>query len=268
MKEKKNAVITVHERPRNQCELLMQWFKNIGVDFFDLNVRRYPTTEAEAKEKWITCHERVTVDRVFSFWSWMRRENARGADIYFRPHGTMPQPVLFLDDLNLQTSLRVAKAYSSAVIQTSKGNTQVWVQTNRPLSLEERKDAQAHLVTRGFGDKGSTSGDHLGRICGFFSQKRQSWVNLKYFSTPRAYDPPQLEEITSPHQGGGACVSSSSTGGSPSEDEFGWAVGMLKAGKSPADIQILLENRARRRGKRNPEKYASLTVTKAIAMSE
>lgn len=174
----------VCEPPYAQCRQLLWWFHGIGVERFDLHIRRYPREGDRSHEEWITCHEGISTSEIISFWSWMRRENANGADIYFRPHGAASHPVIFIDDLDLPTSRKIAKAYASAVVQTSPNNTQVWIQTDRSLDVNERKQAQANLTKRGFGDPGSTSGDHLGRMCGFFSQKRRSWVNLILFSTP------------------------------------------------------------------------------------
>jgi len=249
-----------------QCERFLNWFAHIGVESFDLHVRRYPN-KVRKRESWITDHEGINGKRVIELWKWMRYENSHEADIYIRPHSPEDHPVIFLDDLSVESAHQVARAYSSAVIQTSDDNTQVWVKTASPLSLTQRKQVQSELSRLGHADTGSTSGDHLGRLCGLFSHKRKTWVNAIYFSTPHAYKPSLQETILLPHKGWGACALKSSTDKkSPSEADFGWAIGMYKSGASYEEVRSAICENAKSRGKRNPENYATLTAKKAGAI--
>lgn len=258
-------------KPTEQMQKLLQWFESIGVHKFDVHLKKNSyivsnTSEVTPVEKWIVCHENIDAHRIYSLWRWIKAENAHQTDIYFRPHFQESHPVIFLDDLNLAEAHRVARFYSCAVVQTSADNTHVWVKTTRPLHREERKAVQTHLSKKGFSDQGSVSGDHLGRMCGVMSHKRGCWVNAILFSTPRAYDPPLLDS-TPHHGGGGARVLFSPGAQSPSEREFGWALGMLKAGMPHALIAQKIQQTAHQRGKRNAERYAILTVKKALAIT-
>ena len=67
--------------------------------------------------------------------------------------------------------------------------------------------------------------------------------------------------------GGGARVSFFPGAQSPSEREFGWAVGMVKNGQDSTAIEQKIQQAALLRGKKNAERYASLTVQKALAVS-
>ena len=257
-------------KPTQQMHQLLGWFAAIGVHRFDVHVRQRPsninyTSDYISPDKWITCHEDIDVQKITSLWAWIRSENAHGADIYFRPHRGGCHPVIFLDDLNLAEAYRVARAYACAVVQTSDNNTQVWLKTSRPLNLEERKATQSHLSAKGFSDRKSVSGDHLGRICGLVSHKRECWVNAILFSTPRAYTPPQ--QLTIPHHGGGGARVSSSAGvQSASEREFGWTLGLLKSGADESIVTQKLQQTAMQRGKNDAERYARFTVQKALAI--
>jgi len=257
-----HRVIKIHDRPRDQCLRLLDWFNESGTQRFDLHVRRYQKGISGTSETWITCHEDICAKQLIDFWPWLRRENANGADVYFRPHSRASHSIIFLDDVDLVKAHNFAKAYSSVVIQTSCNNAHVWVKTKTPLSLEQRYETQSALAKQGICDSGSTSGDHLGRLCGMFSQKRQCWVNLVLFSTPRAYDAPR-QDSTSGQQGGGARVSNPPSKHSQSEAEFGWVIGMLKSGIDKAEACKRLEDQAKSRGKRSPRSYARMTTQKA-----
>jgi hypothetical protein len=255
-------IFEVKDPPLRQCRRLLNWFAHIDIHQFDLHVRRYPNKSRE-RESWITIHEKIKSHRIIELWKWMRYENSHDADIYFRPHGPADHPVIFLDDLTLEVAHKVARWYSAAVIQTSHNNTQVWVKTSAPLTLSERKQAQSNLSAMGFTDAGSTSGDHLGRICGVFSHKRKTWVNAISFSTPHAYHPSGMEKSPIP-RGRGACALKGKSGDySPSEADFGWAIGMFKSGAAYEEVYSALYANAKSRGKRNPEKYATLTAKKS-----
>ena len=68
---------------------------------------------------------------------------------------------------------------------------------------------------------------------------------------------------------GGVCASkkiSSITDSSPSGKEFGWVLGMFRAGIEYATIKEKLYVEAINRGKPNAKKYVEYTLQKAIAM--
>jgi len=264
MKHNEQKLTTVKESPQRQLSLLLDWFSRIQVNSFDIHVRRKHNSEMNSSQ-WITCHEGLDCHRLQKLWSWMRYENAKGGDIYFRPHRHDAHPVIFLDDLNLKTASLIAKKYACFVIETSRNNTQVWLKCDKRLSRIERKKAQCTLSNMGYSDPGSISGDHLGRMCGMMSQKRRCWVNGKLFSTPQAYSPSH-EGHSHTSRGGGARVLSFEKKNSFSEREFGWVIGMLKSGMDLNSIRSKLLNQAIKRGKNGAESYASLTTQKASSI--
>lgn len=72
-----------------------------------------------------------SADQIDAALAWLRRENARGAQIFVRPHGT--HALSLVDDLSAETILRMTGAgfQPAAVIETSPGNFQVWLNHGR-----------------------------------------------------------------------------------------------------------------------------------------
>jgi hypothetical protein len=65
-------------------------------------------------------------------------------------------------------------------------------------------------------------------------------------------------------RGRGACaLKGKSNDCSPSEADFGWALGMFRSGATYEEVYSAIYENAKSRGKRNPEKYATLTVNKS-----
>ena len=216
----------------------------------------------------------LSPDEVIRRLSWLRRENAKGEDIYFRPEKKGTWPIFVLDDLTDDQAKLMGK-YRSWIVRTSPGRHHAWIMTDRPLSPPERYQIQKYFIDRGIGDQGAVSRDRLGRIPGFRNWKRGGeWVNLiasPNFSCPLLH-PPE----------GGMYVSSSEfrtkkfrpfledsnrdlkeVDRSQSGKEFGWACWWLKKGLDPEEAIKRLSLRAQERGKNRPEEYARRTVAKA-----
>jgi hypothetical protein len=262
--------------PSRQQALLFRWFAKMGVHTFDLQLRA-PNSCLQANGdpwRWLRPSKGMSTSEYFlKFSKWVNHMNAEGSDAYFRPYGEDEQPVIFLDDLPIDKAMRVSRKYASCVVCTSENNTQVWLAIDRSLSKSQRKGVQAHLKTFGYTDPGSVSGDHLGRLCGLKSQKRDCWVNLLATTLGNKYSPPsdlltqtpQSTPLSTPL--GGRCVSSyanNSTPQSQSELDFGWAVGLLKSGSSLESVIEKLCRNAANRGKKCPEHYAQRTAHNAM----
>ncbi len=258
--------------PNQQQERFFQWFARMGVHRFDLQLR-IPTPAPEPglnSWRWLKPSLDVSISGYFiKYACWVRFMNSRGGDIYIRPHGESEHGVVFLDDLPLNKALQISKKYSACVVCTSENNTQVWLATDRQLSKEERKVIQSWMRSVGCTDPGSVSGDHLGRLCGVRSQKRNCWVNLIATTFKDRYCPNIQQLLSSPK--GEACVSSTSfrklgeseKRNSPSEREFGWAMGALKHGVSLNNVINHLSALAKGRGKRQSDLYAKRTAVAA-----
>src|SRR5579859_3147677 len=72
-------------------------------------------------------------DQIDAALPWLRRENARGAQIFVRPQST--HALSLVDDLSAETIPRMRDAgfQPAAVIETSPGNFQIWLNHGRIL---------------------------------------------------------------------------------------------------------------------------------------
>ena len=104
--------------------------------------------------------------------NWLRRENARGAHIFVRPHGA--HALSLVDDLSADTIARMTDAgfQPALVVETSPGNFQVWLNHGRVLSDHTFSTQVAKELARRFGgDPSSADWRHFGRLAGFTNQK-------------------------------------------------------------------------------------------------
>src|ERR1700719_3982335 len=92
---------------------------------FDIGVLR-PEGRMLLREAWTVRQIEEAIQR-------LRRENARGAHIFVRPHGT--HSLSLVDDLNAQAIGRMtdARFEPAVVIETSPGNFQAWLNHGRIL---------------------------------------------------------------------------------------------------------------------------------------
>ena len=103
---------------------------------------------------------------------WLRRENARGAHIFVRPHGA--HALSLIDDLSAEAITRMTdRGFQPAVVvETSPGNFQVWLNHGRILSDRTFSTQAAKELARRFGgDPSSADWRHFGRLAGFTNQK-------------------------------------------------------------------------------------------------
>ncbi|KAF0332997.1 DNA primase [Gigaspora margarita] len=118
---------------------------------------------------------------------WLKRENAKGADIYVRPAGEENQGLVLVDDLTKgQIDRMKSEGYAPvAVVETSPLNHQAWVRlSDRPLSPEVATIAGKHLAKQYGADLNSADWRHFGRLAGFTNRKpehttkhgRSPWV--------------------------------------------------------------------------------------------
>lgn len=254
--------------PSLQSERMLEWFFTQGVRTVDIHLRcpKHPNAIYERAEDWfwVTRHQDLSLDKARHIMKWCRHKNTNGADIYIRPHRHAKQPIIFLDDLDVRKAWKVARKYRSLVVQTSKDNTQVWLSLTKALSEKERLRVQQYIASLGFTDTGSVSGEHLGRLCGFRSQKRGCWVTLLGESEAKSYEPP--DNVTPSPPRGGACAKKNGDEISQSERDFSWVLRELRRGALVDAITCSLARSARERGKPCPEKYAERSVRKAIAI--
>lgn len=238
-----------------------------GIDRFDLGVMR---SGGLFRQRGI---QGLDLGGVLRRLVWLRSENRQGADIYFRPAKDQAWPMVFLDDLTSSQAETLSKKYRCWIVQTSLDRHHAWILTDErtPLTCSQRYGVQKMIISKGWGDPGSVSGDHYGRIPGFKNWKRGgTWVNLKYEPNPilasvplggsvlNTESVPMESKLIEENRGNGTGVDQSESG-----REFGWVCGWLRQGQDPEEAIRRLIVRAKDRGKKAPEIYARRTVEAA-----
>lgn len=103
----------------------------------------------------------------------LRRENAKGADVYIRPVPREQHPYVLLDDVGVGTIQRMKQdgIEPTIEVETSPSNYQVWIRLPESLSRPDRKAVERLLVGRYGADRNSADGGHYGRLAGFTNRK-------------------------------------------------------------------------------------------------
>ena len=113
-----------------------------------------------------------SADQIDAALAWLRRENARGAQIFVRPHGA--HALSLVDDLSAEAITRMTDDgfQPAVVVETSPGNFQVWLNHGRILFDRTFSTQAAKELARRFGgDPSSADWRHFGRLAGFTNQK-------------------------------------------------------------------------------------------------
>jgi len=243
-------------RAAQHTEAMILWWKRARVDRADLAARR-----PSGSMIW---HHDLALDALPL--AWARAENARQADIYIRPARGYDWPMVFLDDVPVDSALRVTHRYNAMVVQTSSvGGCHIWLLCDRALAEPVRKQAQRWLSDKLGADPGSVSGEHLGRLAGFRNWKRAGcWVNV--LAAPSPWDPSTALSQTEPtsHPTRLAIHGPVPRDTSPSGREWGWACGMLEAGYDSETVYLQLLEQARDRRGSDAERYARRTIENAL----
>lgn len=132
-----------------------------------------------------------SADQIDAALTWLRRENARGAQIFVRPHGI--HALSLVDDLCAETIPRMTDAgfQPALVIETSPSNFQAWLNHGRILCDRTFSTQAAKELARRFvGDPSSADWRHFGRLAGFTNQKpkRQLQTGLPPFVRLHEYE--------------------------------------------------------------------------------
>jgi len=110
-------------------------------------------------------------DQTIAALNWLRRENARGAHIFVRPHGV--HRLSLTDDLSADAiaGMKEIGFWPALVVETSPANFQVWLNHGRVLDQELSTQVAKELARRFVGDPSSADWRHFGRLAGFTNQK-------------------------------------------------------------------------------------------------
>lgn len=253
-------------KSQRQSESMVRWFFAQGTKRIDIHIRKPVKEQAQYKNDsdwiWITQHEGLDERKTLQLLPWCRYQNIRGSDIFVRPHRYHSQNLIFLDDLDVPKARKVGRKYSAMIVETSPDNTQMWVRIEEQADEFRRKEIQQHLAFLGYTDPGSVSGEHLGRLCGFRSQKNKCWVNLRDTTHADIYRPPPLNQPSLPQ--GGACAKTKEKKKSQSERDFSWVLKESRKGIQKERLLAELVQKSKARGKPSPEKYATRTIKKAL----
>jgi hypothetical protein len=109
---------------------------------------------------------------------WLKRENAKGADIYVRPARGERAALILIDDVNLATldKMRMDGLCPACVVQTSPGNYQGWVrlaEKGQQMDEAARTWTAKHIAREYGADPNSADYHHFGRLAGFTNRKPQ-----------------------------------------------------------------------------------------------
>lgn len=113
-------------------------------------------------------------DEVLKSVPWLKRENAKGADIYVRPAGEQNQGLILVDDLNRAQlgRMKTAGLEPAAVVETSPQNYQAWVRlAEHPLNPDVATTASKGIAAHFEADPNSADWRHFGRLAGFTNRK-------------------------------------------------------------------------------------------------
>jgi hypothetical protein len=204
---------------------------------------------------------------------WARAENVRGAEVYVRPARGYAWPVVLLDDVAEPRARKIARRYDALVVRTSPaGGCHVWLACARALDEAARAQAQRGLVARVGADRGSVSGEHLGRLAGCRNWKRGGvWVNvLDATAAGRRWDPCAGGVVAGPPPvvpwaPGATARRGTGRDGSPSGRDWGWVCQALTTGGDPEVVRAELARRAAARRGVDAPRYAARTVLRAVA---
>jgi len=135
----------------------------MACDYFDVGILR-PDGRMLLSEAWTARQIEQAIQR-------LRRENARGAHIFVRPHGV--HALSLVDDLGVDAIVRMTDAgfEPALVVETSPQNFQVWLNHGRTLDRNMGSWAAKELAKRFAGDLSSADWRHFGRLAGFTNRK-------------------------------------------------------------------------------------------------
>src|ERR1700730_6810334 len=128
----------------------------MACDYFDIGILR--------PDGRMLLREARTVRQIEEAIQRVRRENARGAHIFIRPHGT--HALSLVDDLSIGTIARMTDAgfLPALVVETSRQNFQVWLNHGQILDRNMSTWAARELAKRFSGDLSSADWRHFGRL--------------------------------------------------------------------------------------------------------
>lgn len=171
------------DRTADQIETLLASFHAAGIDHFEVGSMTPINSGRPDKPKQMT----YTAEQLLKPETirWLKRENMLGQDVYFRPVDVSmigASGIVMLDDLNGQKLSRVKRELAPlAVIETSPGNWQAWVQIGKRQMNTQEATLFAKTLAEEYGaDLAAADWRHYGRLPGFTNQKPKHNKNGKH----------------------------------------------------------------------------------------
>ena len=113
-----------------------------------------------------------TADQALDGLPWLRRMNARGADIYIRPAAARHDLVVLYDlDEDGLDGMHAGGRAPALVLETSPSNYQAWRKLPEPQPPEVRREIACALAHAHRGGRASADARHFGRLSGFTNRK-------------------------------------------------------------------------------------------------
>ncbi len=123
-------------------------------------------------------------EEVLNSLSWLKHENATGADIYVRPAREERHGLVLVDDLTTESlkAMEQDGIEPAAVVRTSQANYQAWIRLGDDVPAELRRIVARKLAMTYHGDPASADSHHYGRLAGLTNRKRERM-------TPEGFQP-------------------------------------------------------------------------------
>jgi len=235
------------------------------------------------KGRWIVTPETKNI-------AYLKAENANGRHILIKPDQNIEPYYMLVDDLNLHQLKNHHKSTPThfkkgrMVVETSPGNYQVWIHSNRSLLLDEKR----YWLKRLNSDPGADPHNRWGRCPGFRNRKEKYrtpsgqyplakliWIDWKHQATiPEICLSPTIQGNLSPLPRGGVCHNKNNLTrshydkGDESATDFAYALALCRKGFTQAEIsQRIIDERQNwknHHGNRRQEVYLNRTIKKAF----
>lgn len=152
-------------------EAVRRQLSAMGVEVFEVGAYK-PAAQGENREPEMLLRTWDTGTLLTSI-PWLRFQNLHGRNIYVRPKGE--HSLSLVDDLKADAveRMKLEGFAPAAVVETSPGNFQAWLNHGQTLPRELSTPAARELAERFAGDKGAADWRHFGRLAGFANRKEK-----------------------------------------------------------------------------------------------
>lgn len=136
----------------------------MGCDMYEIGIRDQDSGKM--------MHREWSAPEIENNLPWLRRMNARGNDIYIRPHKDERHNLVLVDDVDGVTIETMAEEglEAACVLETSHKNLQAWLRVENADSSEIRAEI-GRLCVDEYGADPGCIGHHYGRLAGFTNRK-------------------------------------------------------------------------------------------------